>query len=217
MPANSILTPLQVALLDEFFTTSAGQSFYLTGGTALAEYYLHHRLSKDLDLFTINDEAFTIARESMDAVASQLGCVLVRRASSKWFQQFFFEQGEIRLQVDLVRDADLQFGEHVRFGNVIVDAIENIGANKINAIFGRTETKDFIDLYFLLEKGLHFATLLRLAKEKDRGMTEFFLAGMMRQVTTLKDMPPMLVPIDFETLEKFYLELARQLVIDAKP
>src|SRR3989344_2541460 len=26
-------------------------SFYLTGGTALAEFYLHHRLSEDLDFF----------------------------------------------------------------------------------------------------------------------------------------------------------------------
>ena len=28
------------------------QYFYLTGGTALAEFYLHHRLSEDLDFFS---------------------------------------------------------------------------------------------------------------------------------------------------------------------
>ena len=28
------------------------EHFYLTGGTALAEYYLHHRLSEDLDFFS---------------------------------------------------------------------------------------------------------------------------------------------------------------------
>ena len=27
-------------------------NFYLTGGTALAEFYLHHRLSEDLDFFS---------------------------------------------------------------------------------------------------------------------------------------------------------------------
>lgn len=27
------------------------EKFYFTGGTALAEYYLHHRLSEDLDFF----------------------------------------------------------------------------------------------------------------------------------------------------------------------
>ena len=30
------------------------KTFYLTGGTALAEYYLHHRLSEDLDFFCQN-------------------------------------------------------------------------------------------------------------------------------------------------------------------
>lgn len=29
--------------------------FYLSGGTALAEYYLHHRLSDDLDFFSENE------------------------------------------------------------------------------------------------------------------------------------------------------------------
>ncbi len=214
---NEILTPLQIALLNEFFSTSAGQSFFLTGGTALAAFYLHHRLSKDIDLFTTNDEAFALARDSMDEVAAALGCELVRRASSRWFQQFFFAQNDIRLQVDLVRDADIQFGERRRFGQVIVDARENIGANKITAIFGRTESKDFVDLYFLLQEGLNFDELLKLAKEKDRGLTEFFLAGMMRQVVTVSDLPRMLKPLDLETMKKFYLDLGDDLLRRVKP
>lgn len=217
MPTSEILTPLQIALLDEFFSTSAGQSFFLTGGTALAAFYLQHRLSKDIDLFTTNDEAFEFARERMGEIADGLGCGLVRRAASKWFQQFFLVQGETRLQIVLVRDADIQFGAHQHFGQVIVDARENIGANKITAIFGRTESKDFVDLYFLLRDGLDFHQLLGLAKEKDRGLTEFFLAGMMRQVLTLQDLPVMLKPIDLELLKDFYLNLARELMIDAKP
>ncbi len=31
------------------------RQFYLSGGTALAEYYLHHRLSDDLDFFSENE------------------------------------------------------------------------------------------------------------------------------------------------------------------
>lgn len=30
-------------------------NFYLTGGTALAEFYLHHRQSEDLDFFSENE------------------------------------------------------------------------------------------------------------------------------------------------------------------
>ena len=32
------------------------QKFYLTGGTALAEFYLRHRISEDLDFFSENQE-----------------------------------------------------------------------------------------------------------------------------------------------------------------
>lgn len=217
MSTSQILTPLQIALLDEFFSTSAGESFFLTGGTALAAFYLKHRLSNDIDLFTTNNEAFSLAREGMDEIAATLDCKLVRRASSKWFQQFFFAQDEIRLQVDLVRDADIQFGTPKHFGKVIVDAPENIGANKITAIFGRTESKDFVDLYFLLQSGLEFPALLKLAKEKDHGLQEFFLAGMMRQAMTLQDLPLMLKPLDLDVMKQFYLELADDLMRRAKP
>ena len=49
------LTPLQKTFLTRFFATDVGQRFFLTGGTALAAFHLHHRLSVDLDLFTLDD------------------------------------------------------------------------------------------------------------------------------------------------------------------
>lgn len=72
-------------------------------------------------------------------------------------------------------------------------------------------------MYFLLQKGYKFEELLQLAQQKDQGMTLFFLAGMMRLVLTLRDLPPMLNPIDLETLKVFYSDLARQLIQDSNP
>ncbi len=48
---KTILTPTQRQVLDILAKNSKFTSFYLTGGTALSEYYLHHRLSEDLDFF----------------------------------------------------------------------------------------------------------------------------------------------------------------------
>ena len=45
------------------------------------------------------------------------------------------------------------YGELETVQGIIVDAIENIGANKVTAIFGRTVSKDFVDLYFILQTG----------------------------------------------------------------
>lgn len=48
---SSLLTPLQQAILVGFFAGGAALfGFFLTGGTALAEFYLRHRESVDLDL-----------------------------------------------------------------------------------------------------------------------------------------------------------------------
>src|SRR5258705_13003191 len=54
---TSILTSVQQKLLNLIFSNvDIEENFYLTGGTALSEYYLHHRLSEDLDFFTDSEE-----------------------------------------------------------------------------------------------------------------------------------------------------------------
>ena len=50
---KSILTTKQLNFLElAGAQPSIVKNFYFTGGTALAEFYLHHRLSEDIDLFS---------------------------------------------------------------------------------------------------------------------------------------------------------------------
>lgn len=50
---KTILSHRQQLLLQKLSELPAvTDSFYLSGGTALAEYYLHHRYSEDLDFFS---------------------------------------------------------------------------------------------------------------------------------------------------------------------
>ena len=56
MSSESLLSPLQRELLYEFFSRQTGRRFFLTGGTALAEYYFRHRLSEDI--LALADEQF---------------------------------------------------------------------------------------------------------------------------------------------------------------
>src|SRR3990167_3026741 len=52
MTKPDILTPLQKTCLTTLFSDAwFRRYFYLTGGTALAAFYLYHRLSDDLDFF----------------------------------------------------------------------------------------------------------------------------------------------------------------------
>ena len=54
---KTILTPKQLEFLELVkIEPEITKRFYLTGGTALAEFYLKHRLSEDIDLFTEEEE-----------------------------------------------------------------------------------------------------------------------------------------------------------------
>jgi len=54
---KTILTSKQLEFLELVKVESEiTKRFYLTGGTALAEFYLKHRLSEDIDLFTEEEE-----------------------------------------------------------------------------------------------------------------------------------------------------------------
>ena len=71
---KSILTSKQLDFLElaqaqEFIA----KKFYLTGGTALSEFYFQHRLSEDIDLFS-EEEVNTRAVESfLQAISNKLG------------------------------------------------------------------------------------------------------------------------------------------------
>jgi hypothetical protein len=217
-PPEASLTPLQAAFLTRFFATDVGPLFFLTGGTALAAYYLHHRLSVDLDLFTLDDLALREAAVLVPELAADLGCRIGRARETEHFRQFLFEpENGPSLQIDLVRDFGPQYGQHKRYDAIIVDSIENIGANKLTAILGRTEPKDFVDLYFLLQAGCSFNDLLEKAQEKDLGLQPFFLAGALRQVLHFQHLPSTTPPLALSELKAFIIALSDQLLDRLQP
>jgi hypothetical protein len=215
---NRWLTPLQEQVLETFFSADAGRGFYLTGGTALAAFHLHHRRSVDLDLFTLDDLAFAEAVRQVPLLAAQLGCELRRARHTQHYAQFLLgPAGGEALQVDLVLDFGPQYGDYLRAGVVIVDSVVNIGANKLTAILGRCEPKDFVDLYFILQAGLDFDDLFAKAQSKDLGMLPFYMAGALLQMRTLHQLPATSPPVTLEMLKAALSPLANRLLERSEP
>ncbi len=214
-----ILTSLQHEFLTRFFAYDVGQRFFLTGGTALAAFYLHHRLSTDVDLFTLEDETLDAAQDTALTMGDEMGWeVDARRLSPHFLRVDLTTAGGESLKGDLVQEPGTQFGEKRWCEGVIVDSLVGIAANKVTAILGRADAKDFVDLYFLLhELGYDLGKLIPMAKQKDLSLTEFYLAGMLRHIHKVKDLPIMLKPVDLETLVSFYDELADQLLAKHAP
>ncbi|MBI4770831.1 MAG: nucleotidyl transferase AbiEii/AbiGii toxin family protein [Chloroflexi bacterium] len=164
-----------------FFARARAQKFYLTGGSALAEFYLGHRFSQDMDLFTQDKQAWQAIEEDVRFAVESVGGTLDFRAAKpqdELHRAIIRVAHEPELKVDIVRDAPPHFGEpEVQNDAVIVDSLENIAVGKLLALYGRAYPRDFVDVFFLLENGWNFRRLIELGKEKDPGLIEFYLAG----------------------------------------
>src|SRR3989344_3034800 len=66
-------------------------NFYLTGGTALAEFYLGHRLSEDLDFFSENEFLAESVSATLRKIQKESGIKSVRYEQSFNRNLFFLE------------------------------------------------------------------------------------------------------------------------------
>ncbi|MBN2148400.1 MAG: nucleotidyl transferase AbiEii/AbiGii toxin family protein [Anaerolineales bacterium] len=211
---------LQDRFLERFFAGPLAEHFYLTGGTALARFYFHHRESMDLDLFT-NDfgQDFAQVNQTVLGILHALELQITSQVVTDTFIQYIMaDQVGVSLKVDLVKDVPVHFGDLLTRGGVRLDSLENIGANKILAVFGRTDAKDFIDLYWILHHTeLKFEQLFQQAKQKDLGLSEFYLAYALQNVEKIRLFPRMLLPLPWEEVKAYFQAIARELLNRIKP
>ena len=222
----SILTPTQQALLDAFFgSTHTPSRFYLSGGTALSGFYLAHRQSDDLDLFTLDPLALADAGNLLEESTGQAGLTVREVKSADTIVQYFLDGDRHPSyplkKVDVVLDTEPHLAVE-RFGPYFVDSLLDIAINKVTAIF-RLDTKDFIDLYFVLtRRQLRIDDLIPLAKQKLVGFHEFDLAGCLAQFSSLAGRARfveryMIERVDLNEVEKFYRRLSGRLFASYPP
>ena len=154
---------LQDKVLFTVFSVETG--FYLTGGTCLHRFYQEQRYSDDLDLFSNDSQLFRddvrlVRRSLVDA-----GISLDIQVDSRDFVRFIVENA---LKVDLVNDRVYRVGRSIRTGvNIMLDNLNNIGANKICAVLGRDDPKDVFDLYTLFRSSnVNWSVITSAAERK---------------------------------------------------
>jgi len=182
------LSSFQGEVLEAFFRRE--RRFFITGGAALAGFHLHHRNTKDLDLFAtegILDDGVAALR----AVAAELGASIEAVQTAETFRRFLLRRGADSVIVDLVRDLAPQLhAEKQWFGEVRVDPPDEILANKLCALLSRAELRDLVDVYALLKEGYSIETGLAGASKKDGGMSAAQLAWVLSEVQIGDDARP---------------------------
>lgn len=217
---NPILYPHQTRILTLFFSAPFSKTFFLTGGTALSAFYLAHRESQDLDFFSLEIFNTMALRTTMQEIAQQTKSKMIISQRSQTYNEIFLEnKGEDwKQKIDIVQEQPKHFGDLVKIENIIVDSLINIATNKILAVFGRLEVKDYIDLYMICTKtNLTFEKIFDLAKQKDTGLSEFYFASTILNVEKFQTFPKLKVTFDRSAFVKFYLDLSTKLLLKIKP
>jgi|GEM_PF-530046 len=143
------------------------ESFFLTGGTALSVFYLGHRVSDDLDFFT--GEGLDLPAVT-DLVLRPWAGKLVWIAREPSFASVLLRDVKVDFVVELFSvPEDRPVVEFEEGGRWAVDTPEAIAGNKLAAMAGRIEPKDFIDFYFLWKTfpRLEILRIFERAKRKD--------------------------------------------------
>jgi len=184
--AKDRLTPLQRDLLRAFFEKERG--FYLTGGAALAGFYVAHRATTDLDLFTLEDEAFERGRKSLEAAVTALKGTLTVKQHVPGFHRYLVQRGDEAVVVDLVRERVPQcYGEKIERDGIRIDPLDEILANKLTTVLSRAEARDLVDLLVLEQAGHRVEQALPAALAKDGGCTPAALAWVLSQIVIPPD------------------------------
>ncbi len=213
---KSILTTKQLNFLELVSNDKQiTKRFYFTGGTALAEFYLQHRLSEDIDLFTEIEEVNQSVIESfLKKISPKLSIVEIKKSQflGLFSYTLIFKDGE-RLKVDFNYYPFLRINKGKNFKNLEVDSLYDIAVNKVQTILTRVRSRDFIDLYFIMKAfDYSLGQLIRDSKVKfDWHIDHVTLASQFIKVNELGDFPTMLVPFDRKAMEKFFLDLAKSL------
>jgi predicted nucleotidyltransferase component of viral defense system len=187
--------------------------FYLTGGTALSEFYLQHRLSEDLDFFSESNINEAKIDKFISYASDKLGAKIVKETHMAiLIYKLSFDKGEI-LKIDFANRPFKELETGTKFKNLKIASLWDIVVDKFYTILHRTTARDFIDLYFgIKEVGCDTQQLVSALNEKyemDFGLIS--TGNRFLRVRDLFDFPKMLVSFDRQEMENFYVKLAKSL------
>lgn len=213
----SILTPRQKKVLS-FVKESKylTDRFYFTGGTALSEYYLQHRYSEDIDLFSEQPVNAEKLQEIVSDWAKRLGGKVNPQFidNRMYICLFEFARGQT-LKVDLCYYPYPRIDKSTTIDGLAVDSLLDIATNKMTTISQRGSEKDFVDLYYLYPKFGYWDLSYAVEKKFRIKLDKFIISSDMTVVENFTTLPRMIKPLTLPQLKTFFRDTAIDLSQDA--
>lgn len=206
-------------LQDEVLSIIASfqSTLYLSGGTALSRFYLEHRYSDDLDLFTHEVNLFADTSKLVIHALSEQWPHLAIAINSRDFKRIVLSSGSVTLKIDLVADRLPRIGLPQTRRGFLVDSIRNIASNKIGAIMGRDEGRDIVDLWYIARsRRFSWKTLLDDAARKEALEKNELVYRLETFPLDLVEEVPLFIPLDPQVLSQDLERMADDLAHEAE-
>jgi len=189
------------------------KNFYLTGGTALAEFYLKHRFSEDLDFFAEKD---FVPQDIFIFLKSRQKYLGIKKTDyqQSFNRHLFF----LYLKNEIIKTEFTYFPfSRIKQGeiknHIFIDSLLDIAVNKLFTIYQKPRSRDFIDLYFIVKKEkLTIEELVKKAKIKfDWHIDLLQLGSQFLKAIEVKDYPRMIIKIRHQLWQNFFINEAKTL------
>ena len=194
----------------------------LVGGAALVGFHLHHRTTRDLDLFWRGMDALGhIGREcehrlrahGLEAAVLQEGATFVRLRVG---------DGATTTIVDLVADPSSAIEAPDRFqvgpATIDVSAVHDLLVDKLCALLSRSEIRDLIDLRALVDSGADLDRAIDDAPRRDAGFSPLHLTWTIKGLRVdVLGRAAALSDADVEALGRFRDDVVTRLMRRSRP
>jgi hypothetical protein len=175
------LTDFQSALLAEL-AAPPNDDRYLAGGAAMHFAPNSLRYSDDLDFFHDSEARVAAAFAADRARLARAGYRVDVEQSLPGFVRAVVGKGEDATRVDWAHDSAWRFMPLVREprGGLLLHPVD-LAINKVLAVAGRDEPRDFVDILFVHDRVLPLAALCWAAVGKDPGFTPLSLLELLKR------------------------------------
>jgi hypothetical protein len=153
-----------------------GGESYVAGGAALATITASPRISRDIDLFHDSVEAVAVTWEADRGLLESNGYAVAVRRQFAGFVEALVSQPGGQVVLQWVRDSAYRFFplvEHADFGLTLHPF--DLAINKVLALVGRLEARDWIDVHHCHERIQRLGLLVWAGCGKDPGLSPRFI------------------------------------------
>jgi hypothetical protein len=208
------LTPFQSETLRLLASGRSPESF-VAGGTILNAGADSPRYSKDVDIFHDVESSVTASAETDSATLRQAGYEVAWLVRQPMFQRAQVIREGSRLLIEWVFDSAFRFfpverDELAGWRLNLYDA----ATNKLLALFGRSEPRDYLDVLFFHQRQLSLGALCWASSGKDPGINPFMILQECQRNTGFRPEQfrelKLAAPLDLQGLKRTWIEASRE-------